>query len=385
MADIKDTVGEGGANAVHDVALVQAMLRVVKNAKQQPYFGADYDGVYGAPTKVAIEQFQAAQKLTPATGKDGKTLLGVGGPTIQKLNAVLPATHKDLWVIEQSNTVFIPALAADATAGHVAVMTVLHTDATFRHKVAKAVTQVYQDYKLALTVAPQGGRRTFAEQAGIPFGKTTVGPGESNHNFGRAVDLVFRNFRWLKGDGTIVTDTPWAEQLEKQKGVAAADRIWNARDVPIKAAGLFVIAVTKTFRDRPHVQSFDPKAVNMGNALAALLNTVGMFKWANQGGSPRQYSSDLGLGCHAGERRYCAGHMDLQAKVAPGDVAAAVNKAQIDLDDARLIWTGKAAVKKAAFKPIAAADIKSGDIVLLQKALKSNFELADQHFLKWKP
>ena len=310
----------------------------------------------GRLTKVAIEQFQAAQKLTPATGKDGKTLLGVGGPTIQKLNAMLPATHKDLWLIEQSNT-FIPALAADATAGHVAVMTVLQADATFRHKVAKAVRQVYQDYKLALTVAPQGGRRTFAEQAVIPFGKTTVGPGESNHNFGRAVDLVFRNLRWLKGDGTIVTDTPWAEQLEKQKGVAAADRIWNARDVPIKAAGLFVIAVTRTFRDRPHVQSFDPKAVNMGNALAALLNTVGTFKWANQGGSPRQYSSDLGLGAT--------------------QVNVGTARARWDLQMSPLLMSAAAIGVNAAFFTTA--------YVLLQKALKSNFELADQHFLKWKP
>src|SRR5262245_5403855 len=106
MADIRDTVGEGGANAVHDVALAQAILRVLENAKQQPYFGGDCDGVYGSQTRAAIEQFQAAHKLVPAAGKDGKALLGVGGPTIQKMNTMLPTTHKDLWVIEKSNTVF---------------------------------------------------------------------------------------------------------------------------------------------------------------------------------------------------------------------------------------------------------------------------------------
>src|SRR6267142_870050 len=121
MADIKDSVGEGGANAVHDVALVQAMLRVVKNAKQQPYFGGDYDGVYEKVTKAAIENFQADQKLIPPTGKDGKTLLAIGGPTIQKLNAMLPATHKDLWIVAATKTVFLVPPAADATAGHATV------------------------------------------------------------------------------------------------------------------------------------------------------------------------------------------------------------------------------------------------------------------------
>ena len=62
-----------------------------------------------------------------------------------------------------------------------------------------------------------------------------------------------------------------------------------------------------------------------------------------------------------------------------------MNKAQVPLSDARLIWAGKAPLKKEAFKPIVAADIKAGDVDSLKKALKKSFELADQHFLKWKP
>lgn len=386
MADIKDTVGEGGTNAVHDVALVQAMLRVVKNAKQQSYFGGDYDGIYEKNTKAAIESFQAEQKLLPPTGKDGKTLLAIGGPTIQKLNAMLPATHKELWIIAATKTVFLVPPDADATAGHATVTALKETEPVFQLKAAGAVKQVYKDLKLALTLGPKGGRRTFAEQAAIPLGQTMVGPGESNHNFGRAVDLVFRNFQWVKGDGTIVKDNPWAEQLEQQKGVKTADQIWNARDVPIKAGGLFVLAVTKKFRDRPHVQAFDQNAVNMGDALARLMNTVGTFKWANQGGTPRAYASDLGLGggvqLQVGSARAIWG---LQAKLDPVDVAAAVNKAQVALADARLIWAGKAVVKKDVFKPIGPADIKADDIASLKKALKKDFERADQNFLKWKP
>jgi len=386
MADIKDSVGEGGANAVHDVALVQAMLRVVKNAKQQPYFGGDYDGVYEKVTKAAIENFQADQKLIPPTGKDGKTLLAIGGPTIQKLNAMLPATHKDLWIVAATKTVFLVPPDADATKGHATVTALKDTEPVFQVKAASVVKQVYKDLKLALTVGPQGGRRTFAEQANIPLGRTTVGPGESNHNFGRAVDLVFRNFQWLKGDGTIVKDNPYAEQLEQQKGVKIADQIWDARDVPFKAAGLYILKVTKNFRDRPHVQAFDQNAVNMGNALVRLMHTVGTFKWANQGGDPRVYASDVGLGGGVQLRIGTALAIWKQlANLDPVDVAAAVNKAQVALADARLIWAGKAVVKKDVFKPIGAADIKADDIASLKKALKKSFELADQNFLKWKP
>src|SRR5262245_65085923 len=132
MADIKDTVGEGGNNAPHDVALVQAMLRLVKNAKQQPYFGGDYDGVYEKNTKAAIENFQADQKLLPPIGKDGKTLMAVGGPTVQKMNAMLPATHKELWIIPTTKTVLLAAPQVDADAGHATVTALPQTEPVFQ-------------------------------------------------------------------------------------------------------------------------------------------------------------------------------------------------------------------------------------------------------------
>ena len=79
---------------------------------------AMHDGVYEKTTKAAIENFQAEQKLLPPAGKDGKTLLAIGGPTIQKLNAMLPATHRELWIIAATKTVFLVPPDADATKGH---------------------------------------------------------------------------------------------------------------------------------------------------------------------------------------------------------------------------------------------------------------------------
>ena len=216
MPDIKDTVGEGGTNNVHDVALVQAMLRVVKDAKGQPYLGGNYDGVYGAQTKNAIERFQTDQKLLPPSPGDGHRLHGVGGPSIQKLSGMLPPAYVDIRIIEKTKTVYIAAPDADAKAGHKAVNGEPNVDPAFRGKALQAV-KTYDDYKIAYTVGPSGGRRTFAVQAQIATtGATTVGPGESNHNWGRALDLLPISFRWLKGDGTIVRDTRWLDELEKK-------------------------------------------------------------------------------------------------------------------------------------------------------------------------
>ena len=46
MPEIRDSVGAGGTNAPHDVAMVQLMLRLVKNAKNAAYLGVDYTGIY---------------------------------------------------------------------------------------------------------------------------------------------------------------------------------------------------------------------------------------------------------------------------------------------------------------------------------------------------
>jgi peptidoglycan hydrolase-like protein with peptidoglycan-binding domain len=63
MPDIKDSVGESGTNNTHDVAIVQVMLRVIKDAKGVAYLGSNYDGKYGPSTKDAIIRFQQDQKL----------------------------------------------------------------------------------------------------------------------------------------------------------------------------------------------------------------------------------------------------------------------------------------------------------------------------------
>ena len=75
MSDIQDSVGEGAAkNNVHDLALVQAMLKVIKNATGQPYLSSNYDGVYGKDTKTAITKFQQDHKIIPTDPKQAAAL-----------------------------------------------------------------------------------------------------------------------------------------------------------------------------------------------------------------------------------------------------------------------------------------------------------------------
>jgi hypothetical protein len=98
MSDISGSVGEGGRNAAHDVALVQLLLRKVRNPKGRSYFQNDYDGVYTSGLKDAIVAFQAdsagkpdAGPPPPATNAASKIgLIEPRGATWTKLIAAAP-------------------------------------------------------------------------------------------------------------------------------------------------------------------------------------------------------------------------------------------------------------------------------------------------------
>jgi hypothetical protein len=363
MPDITAKVGEAGANQVHDVALVQAMLRVVKNAKGAPYLGGNYDGVYGPATKTAITAFQTDQKLIdplppagkpvppPTPGKEKPGLINPGGVTIQKLNAMLPTTHKQLHIIANTKTVYLEGSAADAAASKAAITVDNEFEPTFRANVAKLVQSMYDQHKIVLWLTPTGRRRTFAQQAAEV--KTKAGPGESNHNFGRAVDIGFKGFRWIQGDGAIKKDADWLNALEATSP-AKANNLWDVRDAIAKGLNLFRLQM-----ERVHLQSFDQATVNNQRSLAKLLTLVSTMKWEPA------YKSDLGFGGTlfpvGTAKQIWAGH----ATVTKSDIAQA-----------------KSAKLGKVFKE---ADIKVQDLVDMQKALKGAFEAADGNWIKWAP
>ena len=357
MPEITANVGEGATNKTHDVALVQAMLRIVKSAKGVPYFGVAYDGTYGAATKTAIIAFQTDNAKTIQAGEKGKEALGVmdrGAKTISTLSGALPATHTALRIIANTKTVYLEGAQADAAASANAIRGDAEFETVFKQRLSQLVDLMYANHKIVLKLTPTGRRRTFAQQAAETA--TQAGPGESNHNFGRASDIGFRGFKWLQGDGVLKQDIDWLNSLEAANA-AKANAFWDTRDALAKTLPLYRLNF-----ERIHLQLYDQATFSNQRSLVALLNLVGKTRWAVG------YKSDLGLG-----------------------------GAQYAVGTAKQIWAGNATVSKteiaAAMSATAAAkktkkiyavgDIKADQVTVIQKTLKGDFQLADTSWIKW--
>jgi hypothetical protein len=357
MPSITGSVGEGAANKTHDVALVQAMLRIVKNAKGAPYFGGRYDSAYGALSKAAIASFQSDNAKTIQAGQQGKEKLGVmdaGGTTLRTLAAALPATHKAMRIIPATKTVYLEGALADANASANSIRLDPKFESNFRMLLAKLVDTMYAEHRIVLKITPTGRRRNFAQQAAEV--RTHAGPGESNHNFGRASDIGFKGLRWIRGDGSIKTDADWLNALEATSK-AGAGAFWDARDAIAKKLPLYRLGF-----ERVHLQLFDQTTFSNVNSLVTLLNTVGRFKWE------ARYKSDFGLGgaCYAvgSAKQIWAG----TAPVSKTDLAAALSAKEASLKSNKV------------FKD---TDITAQQIAAMQSALKADFEAADKNWIKW--
>ncbi len=357
MPDITGNVGEKAVNKSHDVALVQAMLRIVKDAKGSPYLGGNYDGSYGGVTKAAIIAFQTDTAKVIQAGQKGKEALGVvepGGATMVTLSAAIPATHKQLRIIPGTKTVYLEGSLANANASATAIRGDAEFETTFKGLLARLVDQMFANHKIVLKITPTGRRRTFAQQAAEIA--TKAGPGESNHNFGRASDIGFRGFKWLQANGAIKEDIDWLNSLEGTNA-AKANALWDARDAIAKAIPLFRLNF-----ERIHLQLFDQSTFSNVNSLVKLLNTVGKTKWSVG------YKSDFGLGgalFNVGTaKQIWAGN----STVTKANLAAALTAKEA------------AAKSKKVFKE---ADITFKQVTEMQKAWKGDFELADANWIKW--
>jgi peptidoglycan hydrolase-like protein with peptidoglycan-binding domain len=389
MPDIKDSVGDTGTNNVHDVAMIQAILTVIKDAKNNPYL-PDYDGKPGPATTKAITAFQTDQGLAakpnaavPDAGVTEKAgLVAKGSTTLTKMVAALPADYKDMQIIEGTSTVYFPGDENDSKASQKAILGKADLNLEFRTKVAKLVEQMYANNKIVLWVTDSGWKRTFDEQQKIATGgtgATGAGPGESNHNFGRAVDIGFNKFTFLKAGGAKATDDWWLNVLTKNEkdaaGNAKAKQLWTARDaIGVTAIGLFNSILPG---DVDHLQSFDDHLPN-DKALADLLNRAGKMKWEAEHKKPRRYNSDLGLGAtmlNVGKAtEIWAGNATVTKKmIAQGKTDALIKAAQPK---------GPVAVK--AVVPVLEKDIKDDVVKQMQKALKDDFAAAEAKWDQWK-
>lgn len=373
MQTLSAPVGEGATNVINDVALVQAiLLKLERPATSKASGGAylsTYDGVCGKYTVAGIRAFQADYLAPPGAGVSGPINPRItagqvkpGDATWIKLLSMLPAEFADLRVLSGGRTVYVQASDGEKNA-RLAALGSFSFNAVFRKKVEACVSQMHALHGLAIAVCPTGDRRTFETQYQL-LGKvppvTNAGPGESNHNFGMAVDLGFASLRWLHPDGAIDSnETLWLHHLSA-KSAAEANRFWNVlRTVGTSPA---VGAFRGPEADRPHLQNWDDALVSTPQRLAAHLQASGTMRWSYSAGS---YRCDLGYG----------GSLYAVGKAGQiWNLNATVTVANID--DAR---------KQVAAQPPGSTPppATTADVIAMRKELRRQFDLADQNWQAW--
>lgn len=412
MADITSKVGgTGAANQFHDVALIQAMLHVIGSPKGLPYLAGHYDGVCGGQTIAAIKAFQADHQTAnlPATPQSSSFKLGVpalrqpsipnprsgmslalktpglgtpaaefgpsfalpslmkddfgvikpGGPTVDALNNLLPATHKGIRTAAGAHLVYWSGSAQAAAASAAAIAAESRLNEDFRKKVAEVVTRVFRKYELVLSLAGNmGGPRTFQEQfeqRRDKPGTTKAGPGESNHNFGQGMDLGFYPIKWMEFSGKPVNDDWWLNKLVKTYNLKLwADELWDLRnEIAVDQVGLFPSALDG---DDIHLQKFSDDDVNVGmpNSLAKLLDTAGAMSWRHHNGG---YECDLGFG---GPWRHVGKSMEIWAETGP----------------MKKDWI-------AHGKGVAVTAVTDADLTAMRRKLKADFQAAEAARDQW--
>src|SRR5262245_16357309 len=250
---ISASVGEGGVNRKCDAALVQVMLMKIQQyrspGRSLSTYLTSYDGDCGPKTKAAIKAFQEDQTWNPNNPFAAPTpaakstpsgmfsladltaasrpwspnvpykpgLVEPGDATWKALVAQTPPEYQDLRVLPAGRIVYLQGTTNDLHASITAVNALTFVD-SFRQSVINCINAMYKAHEIAIWVCPDGARRDFATQDRLlNSGRkvTNAGPGESNHNFGMAVDLGFEKLRWIHFDGRIEqNETHWMHKLD---------------------------------------------------------------------------------------------------------------------------------------------------------------------------
>lgn len=367
MQTITASVGENGTNTISDVALVQAILlkttRVATPANPATEYLSAYDGVCGASTKSAIRAFQL-DHAGAANPNATAGLVKPGDATWTRLLEKVNRDFSDMRVLAGGKTVYLAATAAQLQKSIAAANRLTFTP-VFRTKVIACMNRMHALHGIAVGVCPNGARRTFQGQYDLLTsgrGVTHAGPGESNHNFGMAVDLGFADLRWLKSDGAVTeNETPWLQILSPNPRTmnAQALLLWEA----LRAVG--TSPAVGAFRgpavDRPHLQNWSDAGVSMARRLADLLARSGTMRWSV---AHSVYSSDLALG-----------------------------GALFPLGTAAHIWNHEAGVTvdmlvrsvEAPHTVTPPPRPTQADVVAMQQELRHQFELADANWQNWTP
>lgn len=389
MQTLTGTVGDGGANARHDCALVQAMLVLAKRPvaldSRQPRYLDAIDGDCGGNTKLALRQFQDDQVFV---APDGRTSVPVAGakyglvarndPTWLKLAASVRAGFADLRALAGSKTVYIAGTAEQRRAATSLAGLTFH--APFRATLIHLIMRVHDETGIVVSVCADGDRRDFQTQYDLlTSGRnvTHAGPGESNHNFGQAVDLGFTGLRWLRRDGSVVeNEDSWMHQLDpNQQASGESLFFWDMlRDIGTKA-GLF----RGPAADRPHLQAWSDAGMDMADRLAGLLTSSGKMRWT---GRAQRYQCDLGYGGRFFDVGTAAQIWNRQGTINEGVLAQARDQPAA-AGRPRPAAAGGAVAARGRSVP--APPVTAQEIAAMKVALRDDFVAADANWQAWRP
>ena len=393
MPNITNSVGPGQPNARHDTALVQAMLRLINNSAGRPYLSGRIDGGHGPITQGAIDAFQrdhGGDRVPIAPG-----VILPGGATIGAMSALLPADRSDLRVLAGQRVVYVGRPLAEATEVAKAIRTNASLRRAFRNRVAQLVETMHTRHGIVLTLTPTGGRRSFAEQARHLPPQSYAGPGESNHNYGNAVDIGFNNTVWFPRNGRTVTDNHWLGQLERYER-AAQTAFWDARDA------IALHPPINLFRlrfERIHLQDFDDATTSSGRSLAAHLSAVGAWNWRtghyDRARRDWHYACDLGGAAGvfvevgtanqiwAGNATVTVAEITRTGWRRPGPAGGAAHRPGAPAP--RAGGGGAARPGAPALGAAAAPPVTHADIAVVRRALQADFQAADREWARWTP
>ena len=386
MQNLSANVGENGANLRHDVALVQAMLVLAQRPANLDPGRAKYlakiDGDCGNKTKAAIRQFQNDQVFVGPAGNTSQAVAGAtagtvapGDTTWTKLVAAMVAPFAHLRVLVGSKTVYVAATGAQATDA-VARVAQLTFQPAFRNQVTALIQRIHQRHGIAVGVCRDGDRRSFQTQYELlTSGRrvTNAGPGESNHNFGQAVDMGFANLRWLRENGSPVeNETSWLHQLDPgQQARGEALIFWDMLRNEGTQQGMF----RGPLADRPHLQAWADAGIDMATRLAELLTRAGRMRWA---GRNQRYQCDLGFGGRFFEVGSAAQIWNRQATLTLATLTQA--RAQPRAPSATVPVAARPGAAVAA-----AAAATAQDLTAMLATLRADFDAADAAWQTWRP
>ncbi|MEE4450197.1 hypothetical protein [Novosphingobium resinovorum] len=306
MQQLSNSVGTNGTNLPHDSALVQAMLFASRRPAVFDPLQARYvsiiDGNFGAGSRTALQLYQNENVFVdPQSGRSiqvANATAGTVAPGDATSAAFARTVEGDFREVRALTGSKVPYIAATAATRDAAIQAARGEafQATFLESVVTLINTMFDRHAIVLSVCRQGGRRTFQEQYALftnGENVTNAGPGESNHNYGQAVDIGFSGLRWVRPDGTIQAgETSWLHRLTAQpQGAAKALVYWDE----LRNVGMHdpVNLHRGPAGDRPHLQAWNDAVVSMRRSLAEHLSRVSGMRWAV---APGGYRCDFGRG-----------------------------------------------------------------------------------------